>query len=246
MPALRAAAGDSGTIGRATGGHDGCDTDATVAENRRPSGGHTHCQGGRSSCSMGRMNAIRRHLPSPSMLVACTALVISLGGVSYAATALPKSSVGTQQLKKKAVTASKLRVNAVTGTKVKDGTLLAGDFGDGQLPAGPQGPKGEQGSKGEPGVQGPKGDPGATKVVTRTATGNPAAQGGFTGAHVSCAEGETLVGGGFATASTGSAEPVVMQSSADQPGSGWVVFVRNAGTAAGTVTPCASARCASP
>jgi hypothetical protein len=195
---------------------------------------------------MGRMNAIHRHLPSPSMLVACTALVISLGGVSYAATVLPESSVGTQQLKKKAVTASKLRASAVTGAKVKDGTLLAADFGDGQLPAGPQGPKGDQGPTGDPGVQGPKGDPGATKVVTRTATGNPAGQGGFTGAHAVCAEGETLVGGGFATASTGSAEPVVMQSSPNNPGNGWVMFVRNGGTAAGTVTPYAAARCASP
>ena len=137
-------------------------------------------------------------------------------------------------------------VHAVTGTKVKDGTLLAADFGDGQLPAGPQGPKGDQGPQGAPGVPGPKGDPGATKVVTRSATGNPAAQGGFTGAHAVCAEGETLVGGGFATASTGSAEPVVMQSSPNNPGNGWVVFVRNAGTAAGTVTPYAHARCASP
>ena len=103
------------------------------------------------------------------MLVACLALVISLGGVSYAAGVLPTSSVGTKQLKKKAVTAAKLRANAVSGAKVKDGTLLEADFQDGQLPAGPRGPKGDQGV---PGVQGPKGEPGATNVVTRSSTGN--------------------------------------------------------------------------
>jgi hypothetical protein len=101
------------------------------------------------------MNTIRSRLPSPAMLVACVALVVALGGVSYAAGVLPKNSVGTAQLKKTAVTAAKLKENAVTGKKVKNATLMATDFKPGQLPAGPQGPKGD------PGPQGPKGDPGA-------------------------------------------------------------------------------------
>jgi hypothetical protein len=100
------------------------------------------------------MNTIRNRLPSPAMVLACVALVVALGGVSYAAGVLPKNSVGTAQLKKMAVTAAKLKNNAVTGAKVKNGTLLATDFSAGQLPAGPQGPKGD------PGPQGPKGDPG--------------------------------------------------------------------------------------
>ena len=70
------------------------------------------------------------------MIIACVALVVALGGVSYAAGVLPKKSVGTAQLQKKAVTASKLRKNAAA--KVKDGTLLAADFKAGQLPAGPR------------------------------------------------------------------------------------------------------------
>jgi len=174
------------------------------------------------------------------MLVACLALVISLGGVSYAAGVIPTSSVGTKQLKKKAVTAAKLRANAVTGAKVKDGTLLAADFQGGQLPAGPRGPKGDQGA------QGPKGDPGATRVVTRSATGGPAGSGQFSGAQALCAEGETVVGGGFATTSTGSAQPTVIQSSPNDAGDGWLVFVRNVGPVGGGVTPHAHARCAAP
>ena len=37
------------------------------------------------------MRAIRNCLPSPAMVVACAALVIALGGVSYAAAVLPKT-----------------------------------------------------------------------------------------------------------------------------------------------------------
>jgi hypothetical protein len=42
------------------------------------------------------------------------ALVVALGGTSYAAVALPKNSVGNKQLK----------TSAVTSSKVKDRTLL--------------------------------------------------------------------------------------------------------------------------
>jgi hypothetical protein len=116
------------------------------------------------------MNAIRK-LPSPALLVACVALVVALGGVSYAAGVLPNNSVGTAQLKKKAVSAAKLKKNAVTAgkvrknaittAKVKDRTLLAQDFQAGQLPAGPQGPAGPAGPQGPQGPKGDKGDPGA-------------------------------------------------------------------------------------
>ena len=110
------------------------------------------------------MKAIPKRLPSPAMLVACVALVVALGGVSYAAGVMPANSVGTAQLKKNAVTGAKLKNNAVTGRKVKDRTLTGADFRAGQLPAGPQGPKGD------PGAQGPKGDPGAIAVVPSKAT----------------------------------------------------------------------------
>jgi hypothetical protein len=38
------------------------------------------------------------HRPSAAMVVACAALLVSLGGVSYAAIKLPKNSVGTKQI----------------------------------------------------------------------------------------------------------------------------------------------------
>jgi len=90
-----------------------------------------------------------RHRPSPAIVVACMALLIALGGVSYAATALPRNSVGTAQLKN----------NAVTSGKVKNHSLLRADFKNGQVPRGPAGPAGPTGANG---AQGPKGPTGAT------------------------------------------------------------------------------------
>ncbi len=50
---------------------------------------------------------------SPALVVACLALAVALGGVSYAAVSLPKNSVGTKQLKR----------NAVNGVKVQNKSL---------------------------------------------------------------------------------------------------------------------------
>ena len=95
---------------------------------------------------------IRKHL-SFANVVACLALFVALGGASYAATQLPKNSVGTKQIKK----------DAVTSAKVKNGSLVAADFESGQIIAGPAGRTGEQGPQGEPGPmgdQGPRGEQG--------------------------------------------------------------------------------------
>lgn len=77
-------------------------------------------------------------LPSPAMVVACTALAVALSGASYAAIVLPKNSVGTKQLKKNAVTGVKVKNNAVTGAKVKDNSLTGLDINEatlGQVPS---------------------------------------------------------------------------------------------------------------
>lgn len=90
------------------------------------------------------------------MAVALAALFVALGGIGYAATVLPRNSVGSPQIKP----------GAVTSSDVRNGTLLAGDFKAGQLPAGPAGergapgPAGAAGAKGDPGGQGAPGAPG--------------------------------------------------------------------------------------
>jgi hypothetical protein len=58
-------------------------------------------------------------------VVATLALVMAAGGTAYAATALPKRSVGTPQLKPQAVTAAKLHEQAVTGPKLRAGSVTS-------------------------------------------------------------------------------------------------------------------------
>jgi hypothetical protein len=96
-----------------------------------------------------------RHRPSPAIVIACVALLLALGGVSWAATALPRNSVGTAQLKN----------NAVTSSKVKNHSLLRADFKNGQIPRGargPVGPTGATGPKGTTGARGPTGPAGSS------------------------------------------------------------------------------------
>jgi hypothetical protein len=77
-------------------------------------------------------------------VTATIALVLAASGGAYAATQLPKNSVGSREL----------APNAVSSSKVKNGSLVSKDFRAGQLPAG------ERGSQGLQGLQGPKGDNG--------------------------------------------------------------------------------------
>lgn len=67
--------------------------------------------------------AVSRHAPSPAMVVACVALIVALGGTSYAALRLPANSVGTAQLKKAAVTGVKVKRNTLTGVQIDERKL---------------------------------------------------------------------------------------------------------------------------
>lgn len=82
-------------------------------------------------------------------VTATLALIVALGGTSYAAITLPKNSVGNKQLRKNAVSASKIRTGAVTSAKIKNGSIEAADLKLGTLPATL---KGDKGDKGDPGT----------------------------------------------------------------------------------------------
>jgi hypothetical protein len=93
------------------------------------------------------------------------AVIVALGGTSYAAVQLGKSSVRSRNLAagavtsqkikngavtsskiaNGAVTSSKLAKGSVTATKIQPGSLLATSFAAGQLPQGPKGPQGPPG-----------------------------------------------------------------------------------------------------
>jgi hypothetical protein len=105
------------------------------------------------------------------MFVALLALFVALGGVGYAATELPRNSVGTAQLQANAVTRGKLADGSVTSSKVADHSLLAQDFRSGQLPSGPRGPQGLPGPQGAPGSQGPAGAAGTNATINGVPAG---------------------------------------------------------------------------
>ena len=136
----------------------------------------------------------RLHRPSPSMVVAFVALLISLGGTSYAVTKLDPRSVGSRELKKGAVARAHLKKNAVNGSKVKANALKGADIDEaslGRVPA-----AASAGTAGRAGVAG-----GLDRVSYRVATATiPAApnvnESSFQVANARCDAGQLVVGGG--------------------------------------------------
>jgi hypothetical protein len=136
--------------------------------------------------------------PSPAIVVSVVALIVALGGTSYAVTALPSKSVGVKQLKRNAVTGKAIKGGAVTSGKVKDGSLLTKDFKSGQVPAGPKGDKGDPGAKGDRGAKGDQGDVGTVGAATVQffqATSD-LADGANASYSVFCLDGEQAIAGG--------------------------------------------------
>jgi hypothetical protein len=152
------------------------------------------------------LNAVRRRL-SFANVTSMMALMVALGGTSYAAVTLSANSVGSAQIKKNGVAGTDIRSNAITSAKVKNGSLKAVDFAAKQLPAGAtgatgvtgaQGPKGDSGAKGAAGLPGAKGDTGAfgaATVVSATATVD-LADGTKANYNAFCPDGQQAIGGG--------------------------------------------------
>jgi hypothetical protein len=176
-------------------------------------------------------------------VTATLCLFLLLGGGAYAATELPKNSVGTKQLKK----------GSVTAAKVKSGSLLASDFKSGQLPAG------------APGSPGAPGAPGVTTVLTPNVVTRYGAERALETAHgnssyAGCHTGEAVTGGGYEFVE-GSPSTTSYVIGADRPSTettptihpapldgtkatGWLVFMENA--TGSTFKFRAYAQCASP
>jgi hypothetical protein len=104
------------------------------------------------------MGLLRRHLTYANV-AASLALFLALGGAAYAATQLPKNSVGTNQIRKEAVTAGKIAK--------KTRQQLQGKRG----PAGQQGPQGKTGKTGAKGATGARGAQGNTGAPGADGTG---------------------------------------------------------------------------
>lgn len=78
-------------------------------------------------------------------VTATLALVVALGGTSFAAV-----TITGRNIKNGSVKNADLGTSSVTSTKVKDRSLLAKDFKAGQLPTGAKGDKGDTGLAGAP------------------------------------------------------------------------------------------------
>ena len=103
---------------------------------------------------------LRKRLPSPALTVSVMALVVAMGGTSYAS-----GMFGTKDI----------RDNSIRSVDVRDGSLKKEDLRFN--PTGKRGPQGQQGPAGEAGPEGPAG---AGRWVLINAAGEIEAQsGGF-------------------------------------------------------------------
>lgn len=120
-----------------------------------------------------------RKRPSPAVIIAFVALLVALGGTSYAALKIPPNSVGTKQLKKKAVGKKQLKNKAVGKKQLKNNSVRTVAIQDGA-------------------VTGAKLDPDALthSTVVRTFLANTAGNGTLGEAEATCLPGELLIGGG--------------------------------------------------
>jgi hypothetical protein len=152
------------------------------------------------------MERIRGNLTFANVM-SMIAVMIALGGTSYAAIKLPSNSVGSAQIKSSAVKNAELASSSVTSAKVKDGVLLAKDFAIGQIPAGPRGATGATGATGAAGPTGPTGATGATGAKGDTGTIGAVTARSFTATAdmannqkasytATCPAGQQAIGGG--------------------------------------------------
>ncbi|MGH2858089.1 MAG: hypothetical protein ACRDMJ_11475 [Solirubrobacteraceae bacterium] len=70
-----------------------------------------------------RLHSLVRRRPSPAIVISTVALFLSLGGVGYAATQLPRNSVGSRQIRNEAVTYKKIRPSSVGIVRANTGQL---------------------------------------------------------------------------------------------------------------------------
>jgi hypothetical protein len=117
-----------------------------------------------------------RH-PTPALVVSTVALILALGGTSYAAFSLPANSVGTRQIKNRAVTLAKI-APATQHALTKVGA---------QGNPGPQGVQGPQGPQGNPGPFPAKLPSAQTLTGAFHAGGTAVASNALTGSYISFA-----------------------------------------------------------
>ena len=80
-----------------------------------------------------KLRTLTRRRPSASIVISSAALFLSLGGVGYAATALPDNSVGSHQIANDAVTYQKIAPNSVGKVRLADGGVINSKLAQGSV-----------------------------------------------------------------------------------------------------------------
>lgn len=74
--------------------------------------------------------SVLRRRPSAPLIISIVALVMSLGGVGWAATQLPANSVGSAQIQNNAVTYKKINPNSVGAVRLANGGVVNSKLAD--------------------------------------------------------------------------------------------------------------------
>jgi len=135
------------------------------------------------------MKRLRPQLTYANVISTLCLFLLLGGGAAFAATQLPKNSVGAKQIKKGAITPTKLAV----ATKQAFESIVGPRGPRGAVgPSGARGDTGARGPAGPQGATGPQGAAGATKVVVRVGKQE-------LGSEVLCKPGEVAISGGGIT-----------------------------------------------
>lgn len=182
-------------------------------------------------------------------VVATLALCIAVGGASaFAATQLPKNSVGTKQLKKGAVNAAKIKDEAVAEAKIKNGAVTGakikpGSIGASALASGVVPPPVNAYTKPESDSRYLRG------TVTVVGTIPAVAANSFEGGSVECPAGYQAIGGGVdpsnvfygkvsSSAPTFNGSRALNQTVGQHgPATGWEAYVSTEGAGVGAADP---------
>ena len=187
---------------------------------------------------------------SPALVISLIALFVALGGTTYAATGLPKNSVGTAQIKNGAITKTKIAKGTVSALHGQQGPAgpegdqgvqgiqgLAGPTGDQGIQGlqGPPGPKGDQGIQGVQGAPGVQGDPGPAAIAYLTSPLTEVDPDSTATASATCPSGMVVTGCGVRFVGSGvglSVESSDWEESTAPTPSVWVGVVDNTASGA--------------
>ena len=168
------------------------------------------------------------------MVVAVTALVVALGGTSYAVVKPSPRSVGAKELKRNAVAGVHIKSSAVSSVDVKDNALTGRDIAESSLESVPRAALADRATTAVSVEQASRAAvaAGLDRVVYRVATASlppaPAAGESTTGtATARCDPGQLVVGGGAKLEDSMS----IVDSFPDGAGS-WTAHANNDDTAA--------------